>query len=52
VKDLVGDLLLTMTAETKSEWSLVQSGVRSALKKFIKKKMDRLPMILPIIIEI
>lgn len=52
VKDLVGDLLLTMTAETKSEWSLVQTAVRSALKKFIKKKMDRLPMILPIIIEI
>ena len=52
VKDLVGDLLLNMTAETKSEWSLVQASVRSALKKFIKKKMDRLPMILPIIIEI
>jgi ribonuclease J len=52
VKDVVNDLLLKMSMETRSEWSLVQQGTRSALKKFIKKKMDRLPMILPIIMEI
>ncbi|HLB25938.1 MAG TPA: ribonuclease J, partial [Nitrospirota bacterium] len=52
VKDIIHDLLTAMTPDTKSEVSLVQSTVRSALKKFIKKKMDRLPMILPIIMEI
>jgi len=52
VKDVVDDLFVQMTPETRSERSLVQSKVRTALKKFIKKKMDRLPMILPIIIEI
>jgi len=52
LKDVVDDLLAGMTMEMKSEWSLVQAKVRSTLKKFIKKKMDRLPMILPIIIEI
>ena len=52
VKDVVGDVLTQMPPETKSEWSLVQAKVRSTLKKYIKKKMDRLPMILPIILEI
>ncbi|HEY3346029.1 MAG TPA: ribonuclease J, partial [Nitrospirota bacterium] len=51
-KDLLQDVLLTMTPETKSEIPLVQQGMRSALKKFIKKRMDRLPMILPVVIEI
>jgi ribonuclease J len=51
-KDLIEDVLLTMTPETKSEIPLVQQAMRSALKKFIKKRMDRLPMILPMVIEI
>ncbi len=52
VRDLVMDVLIQMPAESKSEWSLVQSKVRSTLKKFIKKRMDRLPMIIPVVIEI
>ncbi len=52
VKDMVDDLLLAMTPETKSEVGLVQNAVRAALKKFIKKRMNRLPMILPIVMEI
>lgn len=52
VKDVVTEVLFMMPAESKSEWSLVQTKVRSSLKKFIKKRMDRLPMIMPIIIEI
>ena len=52
VRDVVLDVLAQMPPESKSEWSLVQSKVRSTLKKFIKKRMDRLPMIIPIIIEI
>ncbi len=52
VKDVVDDLLLTMTPETKAEVGLVQNAARAALKKFIKKRMNRLPMILPIVMEI
>ncbi|HEX9860723.1 MAG TPA: ribonuclease J, partial [Nitrospirota bacterium] len=52
VKDVVNDLLLTLPPEIKSELSVVQTRVRTALKKFIKKRMDRLPMILPLIIEV
>ena len=52
VKDLVTDTLLLMIPEAKGEWSLVSARVRSALKKFIYKRMERRPMILPIIMEI
>ncbi len=52
VKDVVDDLLVTMLPETKAEVGLVQNAVRAALKKFIKKRMSRLPMILPIVMEI
>ena len=52
VKDVVDDLLLIMTPEIKAEMQLVQNAVRGALKKFIKKRMNRLPMILPIVMEI
>jgi len=52
VKDVVMDTLLLMIPEAKGEWSLVSARVRSALKKFIYKRMERRPMILPIIMEI
>ena len=52
VKDVVLDVITQMPPESKSEWSLVQAKVRSTLKKFIKKRMNRLPMIIPVIIEI
>lgn len=52
VKDVVNDLLVTLPPEAKSELSVVQQRVRTALKKFIKKRMNRLPMILPLIIEV
>lgn len=52
VKHMLSDVLLQMTAEKKSEYTLVQSTVRTALKRFIKHKMHRFPMILPVIIEI
>ena len=52
VKHMLADVLLQMTAEKKSEYTLVQSTVRTALKRFIKHKMHRFPMILPVIIEI
>ena len=34
------------------DWFIVSARVRSALKKFINKKLDRRPMILPIIMEV
>jgi ribonuclease J len=52
VKDVVMDTLLLMIPEAKGDWSLVSARVRTALKKFINKRMERRPMILPIIMEI
>jgi len=52
VKDVVLDTLTLMVPEAKGDWSLVSARVRSSLKKFIYKRMERRPMILPIIMEI
>ena len=52
VRDVVLDTLTLMMPEAKGDWSLVSARVRSALKKFINKRMERRPMILPIIMEI
>ena len=52
VKDVVLDTLLVMIPEAKGDWSLVSARVRSALKKFINKRLDRRPMILPVIMEV
>lgn len=52
VREVVNQVLLEMGQEIKSEWSVVQADVRSALKKFIYKRMERKPMILPIIMEV
>ncbi len=52
VKDVVMDTLTLMIPEAKGDWSLVSARVRSALKKFINKRLERRPMILPIIMEI
>jgi len=52
VKDLVMDTIVVMIPEAKGDWSLVSARVRSALKKFINKRMERRPMILPVIMEV
>lgn len=52
VKDLVMETLRVMIPEAKGDWALVSARVRSALKKFINKRMERRPMILPIIMEV
>jgi ribonuclease J len=52
VKDVVLDTLTLMIPEAKGDWALVSAKVRAALKKFINKRMERRPMILPIIMEI
>ncbi len=52
VKDVVMDTMLLMIPEAKGDWSLVSARVRSALKKFINKRLERRPMILPVIMEV
>jgi ribonuclease J len=52
VKDVVMDTLTLMIPEAKGDWAVVSAKVRAALKKFINKRMERRPMILPIIMEI
>jgi ribonuclease J len=52
VKDVVLDTMLLMVPEAKGDWSLVSARVRTALKKYINKRLERRPMILPIIMEI
>jgi len=51
-KQIVLDTLLVMIPEAKGDWSLVSARVRSNLKKFFNKRLDRRPMILPVITEI
>jgi ribonuclease J len=52
VKDVVMDALTIMIPEAKGDCALVAAKVRTALKKFINKRLERRPMILPIIMEI
>lgn len=52
VRAVVLDTLTLMIPEAKGDWTLVSARVRSSLKKFINKRMERRPMILPIIMEI
>ena len=52
MKEVVINLLSELEQELKSDWVLVKTRVRNTLKKFLLKKMDRKPMIIPIIIEI
>jgi ribonuclease J len=49
-------LILTVldgcSVEEKTDWTLVKQRIRSVLRKFLQKTMDRRPMILPVIIEV
>jgi len=52
VKEVVTEALESMGKEIKSEWPLVQAGVKNTLRRYILRKMERKPMILPLIIEV
>lgn len=52
LKRLILALLDEMDDEQKQEGIIVKERVTSTVKRYIKKKIDRRPMILPIIIEI
>ncbi len=52
MKRVVSELLGQLEQELMADWVLVKTKVRNTLKKFLIKKMDRKPMIIPIIIEL
>ncbi len=52
LRHVVVALLGEMEQELKQEWIVVKDKVTAALKRHIKKKMERRPMIIPIIIEV
>ncbi len=52
VQVLMAKTLLGIEDNLISDISLVQSKLRTALKKYLRDKMDRKPMIIPIIMEV
>ncbi len=51
-KQVIMDMLDELEPESKTEWAVLKSRIRSVLRKFISQRIARKPMILPIIIEI
>ncbi|MBI3122575.1 MAG: ribonuclease J [candidate division NC10 bacterium] len=49
-------LILTVlhgcSVEEKTDWSLIKQRIRSVVRKFLQKTVERRPMILPVIIEV
>ncbi|MBI5027144.1 MAG: ribonuclease J [Nitrospirae bacterium] len=52
VKALVDDTIKSMGQEVRTDISLVQVKLRTTLRKFLLNRMDRRPMILPVVIEV
>lgn len=52
IKDLVSNTMKEFDHELISDKSIVQAKIRSVLKKFLRNKMDRKPMIIPIIFDV
>jgi ribonuclease J len=51
-RKLVVEVLEGCGNDEKTDWALVKQRIRSALRKFIQKAVERRPMILPLIIEV
>jgi len=51
-REVVVTILSECEAELRSEWGEVQIKVRKGLRKFIDRKVERRPLILPTIIEV
>ena len=49
---LIITVLEGCSVEEKTDWTLVKQRIRSVLRKFLQKRVDRRPMILPVIIEV
>lgn len=51
MKYVITDMLGELEQELKSEWVVVKNRVQNRLRRYLIKKMERRPMIIPIIIE-
>jgi len=51
-RTLIVDVLESCGSDEKNDWPLVKQRIRSALRKFLQKAVERRPMILPVIIEV
>ncbi|HEY6000750.1 MAG TPA: ribonuclease J [bacterium] len=51
-REVVAGVLAETGAEVLTEWGEVQIKVRKALRKFVDKRLERRPLILPTVIEI
>jgi ribonuclease J len=51
-REIVAAVLAEAGAEVLTEWAEVQIKVRKALRKFVDKRLERRPLILPTVIEI
>ncbi len=51
-RQLILTVLEGCSVEEKTDWALIKQRIRSVLRKFLKKLVDRHPMILPVIIEL
>ena len=52
VKQVVKNSLIECEKENIEEWSRIKSSIRNSLSRFLYSKIDRQPMILPIIMEV
>ncbi len=52
VRDLVAETVMGLDQEMTSDQALLKTRIRSVVKKYFRKVMDRRPMIMPIIIEV
>ncbi|HXW68046.1 MAG TPA: hypothetical protein VEJ88_00440, partial [Dissulfurispiraceae bacterium] len=52
VRDLMAATLSGLQDDIISDVSVIQSKLRSTLKKYLRNTMDRRPMIMPVIMEV
>jgi ribonuclease J len=52
VRDLMAATLANLQDDIISDTALIQSKIRSTLKKYLRNTMDRRPMIMPLIMEV
>lgn len=51
-KQVVTETFAACSHESQEEWDVVKTEVRRALRKFLRTRIDRYPMILPVVLEI
>jgi ribonuclease J len=51
-RKLVLDVLEECGPDEKNDWGLIKQRIRSVLRRFLQKSVERRPMILPVVIEV